>query len=361
MPLNYDYHHTSADNLRNHLIRKDCEIRDALEQLNDLSGGNLTLFVVDADDSLCGSLTDGDIRRALVGDISLTTPVGHICNRNCLRISTDDSPFDIAQRAVAKGITLLPVVERGKVVRLEDLRTRKALLPLDAVLMAGGKGERLRPLTLRTPKPLLPVAGKPIIAYNIDLLYSYGIDNIFVTVNYLKEQIADFFATGNDSHLPRVECIAEPTRLGTMGSLSLIYGLTHENLIVMNSDLLTTIDFEKMFLYHKETEAALTMGCIPYNVSVPYAIVRQEDGIVKGMSEKPTFTYLANAGIYMMRREVADSIPHGEYLDAPELIETLIARGEKVVSFPIDGTWIDIGNPDDYAAADRLMSTAKNR
>lgn len=342
-----------------HLISSYSNIKDALEKLNSLSGRNMTLFVVDSEGVLAGSLTDGDIRRALTVGADLSTPVNKLCNRKCLRISDDSDRYEVVVQARKRGITLLPVLENGCPVRFEDLRFRKSLLPLDAVLMAGGRGERLRPLTETCPKPLLKVGGIPIIDYNIDLLSSYGIDNIFVTVNYLRNMIEEHFNDGNYQAYPKVKCVAEPCRLGTMGSLSLVEGLEQEDIIVMNSDLLTTIDFEKMFLYHKDSHATLTMAAIPYNISVPYAIVDHREGVVKGLSEKPTYTYLANAGIYMMKREVVDSIEKGAYLDAPDLIERLISRGDKVVTFPIDGTWIDIGNPEDYAAADRLMSTKK--
>ncbi len=344
-----------------HCIVSSATVREALQQLNSLSGGNMTLFVVTNHKELQGSLTDGDIRRALTAGKQLDTPVAELCNRSCLKISEDSDRFKIFRTARQRGITLLPVVKDGQLTALEDLRTRNSLLPLDAVLMAGGRGERLRPLTLSTPKPLLNIGGKPIIDYNIDLLHSYGIDNIFVTVNYLKEQLIEHFSCRTSGETPRVECVTEPTRLGTMGSLSLIDNFNHDDIIVMNSDLLTTIDFEKMFLYHKESNSALTMGAVPYNVSVPYAIVEHRDGVVKGLTEKPTYTYLANAGIYMMRRSVAEGIRKGVAMDAPDFIQQLIDNGERVTAFPIDGTWIDIGNPDDYATADRLMSTANKK
>lgn len=348
--------------MQSHLINKDATLREALDCLNALSGGNMTLFVVEADGTLTGSLTDGDIRRALTSGVSLEASVADVCHHTCLRLESEASRYDVGAEARRRGISLLPVIAEGKVVALEDLRGRKALLPLDAVLMAGGRGERLRPLTLTTPKPLLPVGGKAIIDYNVEALAAYGVRNIFITVNYLKEKIIAHFR--DDFSMPdklagcslNVECIEEPKRLGTMGSVALVDGLHCDDLLVMNSDLLTTIDFEKMFLYHKSSGAALTMAAVPYTVQVPFAILDHKDGYVSALSEKPTFSYLANAGIYMMRRRVAEQIPAGEYLDAPDLIETLISAGEKVASFPIEGTWIDIGSPDDYHTADRLAS-----
>lgn len=338
-----------------HLISADATLREAFARLNDLSGGNMTLFVVDPSGHLSGSLTDGDLRRAVIASASLEQRVADICHIPCRCIRPGHDRYREIAEARRRGIQLLPVTDaEGHVVELLDLRVIKTSLPLDAVLMAGGKGERLRPLTLDCPKPLLEVGGKPIIDYNIDELHANGIRNIFVTVNYLKEKIISHFSAADCG----VTCVEEPRRLGTMGSLSLVEGLREDNLIVMNSDLLTSISFERMFLQHVESGALFTVAAIPYTVSVPFAIMRHEGRRITGLTEKPTYNYFANAGVYMMRREVVDMIPRGEYLDAPDLIATLIERGERVEYFPIDGTWVDIGSPDDYRYANELMSRA---
>lgn len=225
--------------------------------------------------------------------------------------------------------------------------------------MAGGRGERLRPLTLSIPKPLLAVGGKPIIDRNIEMLEEYGVRNIFVTVNYLHNKIEEHFRIRNaketDNHAD-VTCVLEPKRLGTLGSLALVEGLRHDNILVMNSDLLTNLDFEKMWRTHTESGAHLTMGAVPYTVSVPFAIMRTKGSEVTGLEEKPTYNYFINGGVYMMRRELLERITKGEYLDAPNFIESLIADGLNVECFPIEGRWIDIGSPDDYRAANELLS-----
>ncbi|MDE7082055.1 MAG: nucleotidyltransferase family protein [Muribaculaceae bacterium] len=345
----------AADTAR-HLIRAGATLREAFQRLNALSGGTMTLFVTDAEGRLVGSLTDGDLRRAIIASATLADSVEGICRRPCMSVAPGDDRYRRVRQARDKGIQLLPVTDgQGVVVSLLDLRTLRTSLPLDAVLMAGGKGERLRPLTLDCPKPLLPVGGRPIIDYNIEELRANGIRNIFVTVNYLKERLIGHFAgTG-------VRCVEEPRRLGTMGSLAYVDGLEEDNLVVMNSDLLTSLDFEQMYLQHIESGAMLTMAAIPYTVSVPFAIVRHEGRRITGLTEKPTYNYYANAGVYMMRREVTRLITKGEYLDAPDLVEQLIARGDKVEYFPIDGTWVDIGSPDDYRYADELMGGTLGR
>ena len=343
-------------NMERHIIDSGATLREAFRRLNDLSGGNMTLFVIDDAGRLLGSLTDGDLRRAVIADATLDRSVGSICHRGCVTVAPGESRYAGIRRARQRRVALLPVLDQsGKIIDLIDLTLLKTSLPLDAVLMAGGKGERLRPLTLDCPKPLLEVGGKPIIDYNIEELRANGVVNIFVTVNYLKEKIIAHFDEMERQHGIKVECVEEPRRLGTMGSLALVKGLREDNLIVMNSDLLTTLNYEEMFIRHIESGAAMTVAAIPYTVSVPFAILRHEGRRITGLTEKPTYNYFANAGVYMMRRDVADSIPEGEYLDAPDLIEQLIARGEIVEYYPLEGTWIDIGSPDDYRYANELM------
>lgn len=345
-----------------HLIPVSASLREAFSALNTLSGANMTLFAIDEERRLAGSLTDGDLRRAIIGGGSLSDSVSRAINTGCMKITAGGTDrYTIVAEARRRGITLLPIVDtENRITDLLDLRKLKADLPLDAVLMAGGRGERLRPLTLDCPKPLLNVGDRPIIDYNIDELRANGIDNIFVTVNYLKDQIIGHFR--NPRFDGKVRCIEEPRRLGTMGSLSLIPDsqFRHANILVMNSDLLTTLNYEKLFLHHINSGAAMTIAAIPYSVSIPYAILKCEGTRVLGLTEKPTFNHFANAGVYIMRREIIrEHIPSGEYLDAPDLIENIIKAGLRVEFFPIDGTWIDIGSPDDYRYANELMSSGR--
>lgn len=338
--------------MNNHLIPGSATIVEAFDALNRLQGAPMTLFVTDADGRLAGSLTDGDIRRALLAGGSLSSTVESICRKDCLRVSRTSPDMEIISAARKRGITLLPMVEDGFVVALVDLSRQRGLIAADAVLMAGGAGERLRPLTLQKPKPLLPVGNRPIIDHNIALLRSFGVENIYVTVNYLKEQIITHFQKLD----PRVRCVEEPRKLGTIGSLSLIDDFRSPHVLVMNSDLFTDINLENMYLRHIDTEAALTMAVVPYTVSIPYAIVRHAGDRVEGLEEKPTYNYYANAGIYILRREVALSIPKYTRMDATELIDKLIADGQKVSYYPIEGRWLDIGSHDDYRYANSIAN-----
>lgn len=342
-------------NKANHLISSATTLRDAFARLNLLSGSNMTLFVLDSEGRLIGSLTDGDLRRAIIAGCSLDDRVDKACHTDCMTLPHEADRYDTVRVARQRGISMIPALDSGRrITELIDLRTLRTYLPIDAVLMAGGRGERLRPLTANCPKPLLKVGEKAIIDYNIDELRRNGVNNIFVTVNYLKEMIIQHFS--DPIFEGKVKCVAEPKRLGTMGSLSLIRDFVHDNILVMNSDLLTSLNFEDLYLAHRASGAALTVAAIPYTVSIPFAILRSEGRRVTGLTEKPTYNYFANAGVYIMRREIACRIPEGEYLDAPDLIVQLIADGEKVEYFPIEGTWIDIGSPDDYRYANELMS-----
>ena len=347
--------------LDRHIISGTATIRETLVALNELSGESMTLFAVDSDGRLIGSVTDGDIRRALISGHTTDAPAEAIAFRRFISLPADATPeerYRIVSEARERRINLLPVTADGRLEGVIDIRRMKSAIPADAVLMAGGRGERLRPLTLDTPKPLLKVGGRPIIDYNVDSLMNYGVENIYVTVNYLKEQIIDHFSDARWNG--RVHCIEEPCRLGTLGSVALIDTLSQDQVIVMNSDLLTNIDFEKLWRHHVDSGAVLTMATVPYTVSVPFAILRTEGDRVTGLEEKPTFNHFANAGVYMIDRKILEGIRRGEYLDAPDFVESLIENGMKVSHFAIEGTWIDIGSPDDFRYANEVTQSIIN-
>ena len=338
-----------------YIISQEATALDALRQLNDLSGKAMTLFATDDAGRLVGTLTDGDIRRSLIAGAQLSTHVSEIMHRNFAAFRSEVPQIAEIRDIRARRIALVPHLNAdGTLRRLYDFSVFHSILPIDAVLMAGGKGERLRPMTLDTPKPLLKIGGKCIIDYNIEALARNGVTNINVTVNYLAEKIEAHFASPVGG--VKVKCVKEPCRLGTIGSLTLVDGLTNDTVLLMNSDLLTNINFEDMFLTHIEADADLTAAVIPYMVSVPYAIFHTEGNDVRGLEEKPTYNYYANAGIYMIKRRWLDIIPRGEYYDATDFLDALIERGCRVRQFPINGTWIDIGSPDDYRAAPHLIS-----
>lgn len=337
----------------NHIIGIDATILQALEQLNSLTDGVMTLIATDSGGCVEGTLTDGDIRRALLGGATLGNTVGRAVHRGFFSVGSDSSVEKIKE-ARLKGIRLLPVTDtKGRLLRTLDLTKVETILPLSAILMAGGKGERLRPMTLKTPKPLLEIDGMPIIDYNVRNLAKAGITDVTVTARYLAEQLINHFSRpvfGID-----VKCVVEEEPLGTIGAASLISRNDEGDTLVMNSDLLTTISLEEMFLLHKEEKADVTIAAMPYSVSVPYAILATQGRQVLSLEEKPTYSYYANAGIYIFSNRLLNSIAPSTPTDAPDLIGRAIADKGKVVFFPIDGTWIDIGSPADFRHAEELM------
>ena len=341
----------------NNIILSTSTIIEALRKLNELSGKEMTLFVVDEANVMLGTVTDGDIRRALLHGCELASSITEAMHQNFKALAAGDIDVAKIKDYRNRGIKLIPVIDdSGRLTSTINLDTCITKLPLSAILMAGGKGERLRPLTLDTPKPLLPIGGRAIIDYNISALHQCGIEDITVTTNYLAEKIVGHFAGTT------VKCIKEPTFLGTIGSAALADIPSNGCTIVMNSDLLTTISYEDMYLHHVSVGADITIAAIPYQVSVPFAILSvnpEDQSLIDGLTEKPSYSYFANAGIYIFPNELLKSLPLNQRTDAPDLIEQAIHDGMKVSYFPINGTWIDIGSPSDFKQANELMKTIK--
>ncbi len=345
--------------MQKYLIKESDTLLEAMKCINDLGKNEaLTLFAQDVNGAIIGALTDGDIRRSLIAGGNLETKVGDIVNRNFCYLNA--YLYDVKQihSAKEKGVELLPVLnEKMQIVDVVNLKKQKSFLPIDAVLMAGGKGERLRPLTEKTPKPLLKVGEKAIIDYNIERLMSYGIRHISVTVNYLKEQLEKHFSEPQNG--VKVNIVREPKFLGTIGSIMFVEQFYNDTVLLMNSDIFTNIDYEDFFLHFKEYEADMSIAAVPYTVSVPYGIFELDGRNVKGVLEKPTYNYYANAGIYLIKRELLDYIPKDTFFNATDFMDLLMQKGYKVIRFPLNGTWIDIGNPQEYQKAKELVKHIK--
>lgn len=337
-----------------HIIREESSLLEALRRLNGLSGMAMVLFVVDADGKMLGTLTDGDIRRSLISGLNLDASVCDVMHRAFRYLESGKIDLVKVREFRSNKITLVPAInENGKISEVYNFAECRSILPLDAVLMAGGKGERLRPLTLTTPKPLLKIGDKCIIDYNVEELARNGVDSISVTTNYLAEQLDEHFSRPVGG--VNVRCVREPYKLGTVGSVKLVGSFKNDNVLIMNSDLLTTINYEDMFMFHAEQNADMTIAAIPYMVSVPFAILHSDGYRVSGLEEKPTYNYYANAGIYIVKREMLDFVPDDTVFDATDLIDVLIKNGKKVVYHPINGLWIDIGSPDDFRHAQEIV------
>lgn len=338
-----------------HLIKKDRTLLDALKQINTLYPEPLVLFVIDDNNKMVGTLTDGDSRRALIAGASLNDRAEKVMHRDFNYMRSDEVNYVLELRHQKEmNMKLVPILDRNHqivdIVNLEKYRTR---LPVDAVMMAGGKGERLRPLTEKTPKPLLPVGGKAIIDHNVDRLINYGVQHISVTVNYLKEQIEEHYA--NPRNGIQIHTVREPKYLGTIGSIKYVPGFYNDTVLLMNSDVFTNIDYEDFYLHFNQNDAEMSVAAIPYDVSIPYGILDLEGRNIKGLLEKPKYNYYANAGIYLIKRRALDEIPDDTFFNATDLIEKLISEGKRVIRYPLNGTWIDIGNPQEYQKANDLV------
>lgn len=341
--------------MKNHIINKDITLLEALSYINAAAPDPLVLFVLDEEKRMVGTLTDGDSRRALIAGASVTDKVEKIMHRdfNYMKVEDIDDVKEIKRQRDLK-MRLVPVLdEKNHIVEIINLERFKTRLPIDAVLMAGGKGERLRPLTEKTPKPLLKVGDKCIIDHNIDRLISYGVKNLSVTVNYLGEQLEEHFAEPRGE--VKVNTVREPKYLGTIGSIRFVESFHNDTILVMNSDLFTNINYEDFYLHFKEHDAEMSVAAVPYTVSVPYGIFDLEGREIHGLIEKPTYNYYANAGIYLIKRSALEEIPADTFFNATDLIEKLISEGKKVIRFPLNGTWIDIGNPQEYQKANELV------
>jgi dTDP-glucose pyrophosphorylase len=337
-----------------YLINHTASIRDALIALNNLSSDVLTLFVIDDAGVVLGTLTDGDIRRKLISNCSLNDLVTVAIKRDFHHINNEELDVKKIKYLRNLGITLLPSLDKQKKIKhIYNLKQYKSILPLDVVLMAGGKGERLRPLTEKTPKPLLPVGEKPIIDYNIDRLIEYGVSRINVTVNYLKEQIEDHFQEVKNGI--QINCVREPYFLGTIGSIKFIDSFHNDTILVMNSDLFTNINYEDFFLHFKENKADMSVAAVSYSVVVPYGIFDLNGRNIQGIKEKPSYNYYANAGIYLIKKELLQLIPKNEFFNATDFIDLLVSKNHKVIRFPLTGYWIDIGKHEDYNKAQELV------
>lgn len=340
-------------------IHQDESILSALKKLNEIRDvSKLILFVVDNDNKVNGSLTDGDIRRSLALDEDIYKAVGSICNRN-FEFVYEKAGFIELKKYKKKNILILPVLDNQlRLIKIIDLDKKKSLLPLECMIMAGGRGKRLSPLTDTVPKPMLPLANKPIIEYNIDRLISYGIEKIYISVKYLGEQIQNYFGDGSDKGIS-IEYIWEDEPLGTGGALALINNYQTEHILLMNSDLFTDVDFEDLYIDLINKNADMVVASTQYKVDVPFAVFESEDRQVQSFKEKPSYVYHSNAGIYLFKTELIQKIPKNEFYNITDLMETIVNEGGKLIHNPILGYWIDIGSPIDYKRAQEFIKHLK--
>ncbi len=342
-----------------HLINNNSTIKDALVQLDEL-GIDAILFVIDKLGKLVGSITDGDIRRSLISNgFNYDYRIDKIIQPNPKFITKGDSDIDKIIKFRENYYRIIPIVDKEKkVISVINFRKIKSYLPIDAVIMAGGKGSRLLPLTEKKPKPLLNVANKPIIKHNIDRLALFGIDDFWISINYLGDQIKNYLDKVKIENL-NINYVKENKPLGTLGAVSKIKNFNHDYILITNSDVLTNMNYENFFLDFIKQNADMSIATVSYEVGIPYAVLETSDKRVLSFKEKPTYSYYSNAGIYLLKKSILDHIPVDKFYNATDLIEELIKKEKKVCSYPLTDYWLDIGNHSDYQRAQNEFKNIK--
>ncbi len=348
-------------------IRESASIRDVISLIDRNRQG--IALVVDDDRQLVGTITDGDIRRAMLANIELSSPASVVLERKAgsrfarpitAPVSADPAMF--VRLMNDYGVAHLPLLDdKARVVGVATLEefVRDEILPLRAVIMAGGRGQRLHPLTENTPKPMLQVGGQPLMEIIVEQLRDAGIRRLHVATHHNAEKIRQHFGDGRKFGVD-IMYVNEHRPLGTAGALGLV-GATPEPMLVINGDILTQVDFRAMLTFHREQQGELTVAVRQYQVQVPFGVIECDGALVSQLTEKPQLTFFINAGIYLLEPVVCRYVSDDEHLDMPELIQRLLADHRRVVSFPVREYWLDIGLPDDYLRAQNDVKTWKGR
>lgn len=339
----------------------DVTIKIAWERIN--RNANQVLFVVDEQKRIIGSISDGDVRRWVLGDNSLKEPVRKIMNRRPVLCSESDGPKKIKALMLRHKVLCIPMVDaHGRLVRVvtwdalfadgKETKAAKsgAALDVPAVIIAGGFGTRLRPFTKILPKPLVPIGDKPILEHIMDRFQAFGVGEFFLSVNYKAAMIKAYFSESRDPS--RLHFVQEDKPLGTAGSLSLLKGKVEKEFFVSNCDILIDADYAEILEHHRANRNAITMVCSMKHTRVPYGVVEiNEGGTLKCMREKPEFGHLVNTGMYVVNPEMLSLVPEGEMFHFTDLIEKASGKGHKVGVYPIsENAWLDIGQLEDYQA-----------
>lgn len=338
-------------NIEDITIQESTSIIEVL-QIIDKSSKQIAI-VVDEAKKLLGTVSDGDIRRAILNNVSLEESVKNIYFKTPTVANINDSKEKIINLCASKKIHQIPIVDNhGTLVGLEilDELVSKVNKKNKVVLMVGGLGTRLKPLTNDTPKPMLHVGGKPILETIIENFASYGFVNIVLCVNYKSNIIQEYFKDGSRFGV-NIVYVFEEKRMGTAGALSLLTSQPEEPFFVMNGDLLTNINFQHLLDYHVENRATATMCVREYEFQVPFGVVELDNEKIKYIEEKPTHKFFVSAGIYMLSPEVISKIPKDSFYDMPTLFEKLIELNKNTISFPVREYWLDIGRIEEYEKA----------
>lgn len=341
------------------LIEPDASIFEAVKTI-DKSGCLLTAIVVNEKRQLLGTVTDGDIRRGMLKFIPMDASVREIMNQQPVTLNIESSNLEVRKTLRENpSCRIIPILDEDyKIVGIKK-QGKKYSKKFDnpVVLMAGGLGTRLRPLTDEIPKPLLTVGDKPILETIIDSFASNGFSNFFISVNYKAEMIEDYFGDGSEKGIS-IKYLKEDKRLGTAGALSLMNDYPAElPMIVMNGDLLTKVNFQKLLEFHNLNKFSATMCVREHQLEVPFGVADIDECRLEALVEKPVKRMFVNAGIYMLNPEIVNMVPKDTFYDMPDLFSSLLEDGDKPGVFPINEYWLDIGRMSEYKKADKAYAT----
>jgi len=334
------------------LVGTDANLKDVITALE--RGEQGIALVVDDDKRLVGILTDRDVRRALLAGARMPDAVAAYVNRAPVTAYASASREEVFEVMRLSGRSPIPLLDDdGRVIGLESLSSLlkpRGLADHIAVVMAGGRGTRLHPLTLDQPKPMLAVRGKPVLEIVLEHLKAYGFERVYVAVHFERQKIERYFGNGEALGL-KIQYLREEVPLGTAGALGLLPEQPTRPFVVMNGDLLTHLNFESLLDHHERAGDRITMCVLPYETKIPYGVVKLDGARVVGMDEKPVFTSFVNAGIYVLSPEVLEMIRGTGRIDMTHVIEAALQRWGTVSSFPIHEYWLDIGQHEDYQRA----------
>ncbi|MDN5337929.1 MAG: hypothetical protein PWQ20_999 [Thermotogaceae bacterium] len=340
------------ERVRNILIPYDTRIIDVLKKMDDL---DRKLLILEKNGKFFSLVSIGDIQRAIIKGINLSEPV-HKVTRQAVRIASLKDTFEnIKEQMLKYRMEFLPVVENGKIINVyfwEDLfgkekNVEKEKIDVPVIIMAGGKGTRLRPITNIIPKPLIPLGEKTVLEVIIQIFKNYGVKDFYLTLNYKKEMIKYYLKYAK---IEGISYVIEEEPLGTAGSLSLLRNVISQNCIVTNCDIIIKQDYHQLIEYHKKSGSVLTIVGVLKNERIPYGVIKKDSqGNVIKIEEKPLRSYIINSGMYVLEKKALEYIPQGMYFDMTDLINVLIEKGEKVKFFPVsEGSWLDVGDWDKY-------------
>lgn len=346
---------------RETMLLENSTIKDAVHVLNNTA--LKIVLIVTEDNTLVGTISDGDIRRGLLNGLSLESSVGGVIHKDAIVVGSEVSHEQVVQLMVKSKIQQIPIVNDMKCViglHLWDELSRVKVRANKMVIMAGGRGTRLYPQTLDCPKPLLLIAGKPILEHIIERAKAVGFSNFVFATHYLGQMIEDYFGDGKEFGI-EIEYLREESPLGTAGALSLLRPVPESPIVVTNGDLVTDINYADLLDFHIQNNAVATMAVRLQEWQNPFGVV-QTDGInISSYEEKPVLRSYINAGVYVINSEVLASLPYSKPCDMPDLFYQLKSRGEPTIAYVIHEPWLDIGRPADLETARKLDVNGLNK